>query len=62
MKGYFMLRYLFTLLFIFLFLLLSLPYLGIEWILGKFNREASDLRQLHTVQTVFREKFCFVQM
>lgn len=49
-----MLRYLFTLLFIFLFLLLSLPYLGLEWILGKFNREASDLRQLHAVQTVFK--------
>ena len=37
-----MLRYLLTLLFIGLFLLFSLPYLGLEWILGKFNREASD--------------------
>lgn len=49
-----MLRYLLTLLFIFSFLLLSLPYLGIEWILGKFNREASDLRQLRVVQAVFK--------
>ena len=49
-----MLRYLLTLLFIGLFLLFSLPYLGLEWILGKFNREASDLRQLRVVQTVFK--------
>ena len=49
-----MLRYLFTILFIFSFLFLSLPYLGIEWILGKFNREASDLRQLRVVQAVFK--------
>ena len=49
-----MLRYLLTLLFIGLFLLFSLPYLGLEWILGKFNREASDLRQLRVVQAVFK--------
>lgn len=49
-----MLRYLITLLFIGLFLVLSLPYLGLEWILGKFNKEASDLRQLRVVQAVFK--------
>lgn len=49
-----MFRYLFTLLFIGLFLLFSLPYQGIEWILGKYNREASDLRQLRVVQAVFK--------
>lgn len=49
-----MLRYLLTLLFIFSFLLFSLPYLGIEFILAKFNQEASDLRQLRVVQAVFK--------
>lgn len=49
-----MLRYCLTLLFIALFLILSLPYLGLEWILGKFNREASDLRQLRVVQAAFK--------
>lgn len=49
-----MLRYLLTVLFVALFLILTLPYLGIEWILGKFNREASDLRQLRVVQTAFK--------
>lgn len=49
-----MFRYLFTVLFIVLFLILSLPYLGLEWILGKFQKEASDLRQLRVVQAVFK--------
>ncbi len=49
-----MLRYLLTILFIFSFLLFSLPYLGIEFILAKFNQEASDLRQLRVVQAVFK--------
>lgn len=49
-----MLRYLLTILFIFSFLVLSLPYLGIEFLLAKFNQEASDLRQLRVVQAVFK--------
>lgn len=49
-----MLRISLTLLFVFFFLLLGIPILGIEWILGKINREASDLRQLRIVQWAFR--------
>lgn len=49
-----MLRLFLALLFVILFLLLSLPILGIEWILSKYNRHASDLRQLRMVQWAFR--------
>ena len=49
-----MLRLFLALLFAILFLLLSLPILGIEWILSKYNRQASDLRQLRMVQWAFR--------
>ena len=49
-----MLRLFLALLFVILFLLLSLPILGIEWILSKYNRQASDLRQLRMVQWAFR--------
>lgn len=49
-----MLRISLTLLFVFLFLIISIPILGIEWVLGKFSRQSSDLRQLHMVQWAFR--------
>ena len=49
-----MIRYLVALTFIGLFLILSIPYLDLEWILGKFQPEASDLRQLRIIQAVFR--------
>lgn len=49
-----MIRYLIAMIFIVLFLILSLPYLALEWVLGKFNKKNSDLRQLRVVQTVFR--------
>ena len=49
-----MIRYLIAILFIGIFLIVSLPYLGLEWILAKFDKKASDLRQLRIVQTVFK--------
>lgn len=49
-----MIRIFFVLLFAVLFLLLSLPWLGIEYFLGKINKPASDLRQLHIIQWVFK--------
>ena len=49
-----MIRFIFVVIVVVLYLVLSLPYAGLEWILGKFNKEASDLRQLRVVQTVFK--------
>ena len=49
-----MIRYLIAIICIGIFLIVTLPYLGLEWILGKFNRKASDLRQLHIVQWMFK--------
>lgn len=47
-------RTILVVLFLFFYFIWSLPYLGIEWLLGKKNREASDLRQLRYVQWAFR--------
>lgn len=41
-------------LFVFFFLLFELPFMGIMWIVGKFNRPVSDLVQLRVVQWAFR--------
>ncbi len=49
-----MIRTILVLLFIVIFLILSLPWLGIEYILGRINKPASDLRQLHIIQRVFK--------
>lgn len=49
-----MIRFLLTVLFGVLFLILSIPILGIEWIIGKFNRQAADISQLRMVQWAFR--------
>ena len=42
------------LLFVVLFLILSIPFLGIMWIYSKLNRKKADLIQLRTVQAVFK--------
>ena len=42
-----MIRLILTLLFIILFLLLSIPILIIEWLIGKKNRYAADISQLN---------------
>lgn len=36
------------------FLILSIPILIVEWIIGKFNRRARDISSLRIVQAVFR--------
>lgn len=41
-------------LFAILFLIFGIPVLGVEWIIGKFNRHAADLSQLRMVQWAFR--------
>ena len=46
-------RTIIVLLFLVLFLVLSLPFLGIEWIIARFNRRATDLPQLRVVQWAF---------
>ncbi len=49
-----MIRTFFLLVFIVTFLILSLPWLGLEFFLGKINKPASDLRQLRIIQVVFK--------
>lgn len=49
-----MLRFICVALFLFLFLLFGIPILGIEWIIGKFNKEKADYQSLRIVQWAFR--------
>lgn len=50
-----MLRFIIVVLFVALFLILALPYFGIEWILGRcFDKRRSDLRCLRVVQFAFK--------
>ncbi len=43
-------RTIITVIYIFLFLILGLPVLGIEWIISKFNKAHADMVQLRIVQ------------
>ena len=47
-------RTIFAFLFVFFFLILGLPVLGVEWMIGHFGKEQSKLRQSHMVQWAFR--------
>lgn len=47
-------RTIITVLYIFLFLVLGLPVLGIEWIISKFNKSHVDMVQLRIVQWGFK--------
>lgn len=49
-----MLRFIIVALFLFLFLVLGIPVLGIEWIIGKFNKKSSDYQSLRLVQWAFK--------
>lgn len=49
-----MIRFILIATFLILYLILTIPILIIEWILGKFNKPASDLRSLRLVQWAFR--------
>lgn len=53
-KGYIMIRLLLVVLTIVLFLILSIPVLIIEWILGKFHPHARDISSLRIIQGVFK--------
>ena len=50
----FMIRFIITALFVILFLILSIPLLIAEWIIGKFNPMAKEISSLRIVQAVFR--------
>ncbi len=47
-------RTIITVLYVFLFLVLGLPVLGIEWIISKFNKPHADIVQLKIVQWGFK--------
>ena len=48
-----MIRFIFVVIFLALFLLLSIPVFFIEWIVGLFNRRAKDISSLRIVQFAF---------
>lgn len=49
-----MLRSIIAVIFVVVFLIICLPVLGIEWIIGKFNRKAADTSLLTFVKWAFR--------
>lgn len=49
-----MLRFIIVAIFLFLFLVLGIPVLGIEWLIGKFNKKAADYQSLRLVQWAFK--------
>lgn len=49
-----MIRIILALLFLILFLILGIPVLIVEWVIGKFNKHASDISSLRIVQWAFR--------
>ena len=49
-----MLRFIIAILFIIIFLVLGIPVLLVEWVIGKFNRELKDYQCLRLVQFGFK--------
>lgn len=49
-----MIRFIFVVIFLITFLILSIPVFFIEWIIGKFNRNARDYSSLRIVQWGFK--------
>lgn len=49
-----MIRFIIIVLMLFLYLLLGIPVLLVEWVIGKFNQKAKDYSCLHMVQTAFK--------
>lgn len=49
-----MIRFIIIALMLFLYLLLGIPVLLVEWVIGKFNRQAKDYSCLRMVQTAFK--------
>lgn len=49
-----MIRFILVVIFLFLYLLLGIPVLGVYWLIGRINKEKSDYLALRTVQWGFR--------
>ena len=49
-----MIRLILVSVFLILFLILSVPIMGLEWILRKYNPHAADLSSLRVVQWAFK--------
>lgn len=49
-----MFRFILVVITLFLYLILGIPVLGIEWIISKFNQEVADYQCLRMVQAAFR--------
>lgn len=49
-----MIRLILAFTFVFLFLVLGIPVLLVEWVIGKFNKRAMDISSLRIVQWAFR--------
>ena len=49
-----MIRFIIIVIILFLYLILGIPVLGIEWLTGKFNKQAEDYQCLRMVQKAFR--------
>lgn len=49
-----MIRLIITLIFVFLFLLVSIPILCVEWIIRKYSRQKADFSSLRIVQWAFK--------
>lgn len=49
-----MIKFILIALILFLYLLLGIPVLGVEWLLGRFNKEKADYQSLRMVQWAFK--------
>lgn len=53
-QGENMIRFILVVLTVVLFLVLFIPVMALEWVIGKFNMQAKSISSLRIVQTVFR--------
>ena len=49
-----MIRFILCVIYVVVFLILSIPLLIAEWIIGKFSPSAKDISSLRIIQTVFK--------
>lgn len=49
-----MIRFIIIVIMLFLYLILGIPVLGVEWLIGKFNKKSEDYQCLRMVQKAFR--------
>lgn len=50
-----MIRFICVALFLFLYLLLGIPVLGVEWLIGKISKKTADYQSLRMVQWAFKK-------